>query len=393
MKKLIVFVVVVCTVLLSACGMSKTDNALFKDGLLPVKQGGEWGYINNKDKFIIEPQYISCTIFSEGLAAVQTEYGKWGYINKKGNFVIEPFECHTAGVFKDGMAAVKVKTEYKNCYGFIDKKGEFIIEPKYDYVDSIGEDGVARISITDSGGLGHYGIVNSEGQIVIDTYSDDEFGYINPFSEGMAAARKEGKLWGYINTQGNFVIEERFDIADEFSEGLACVGVRNDEDIIMYGYINTKGEFVIEPIFESGSAFKEGVARVKVEDKWCYIATDGNVLKEMDYHFVSDFSADYARVDLSDGFLDLGYINKDFDNVIDCKYAYAEDFKDDGYTVVADESKKYYVIDKSGKAITKPYDKVGFLAYDFCQEKDCYMSGQYMSTENFKLYCYKHKKD
>lgn len=393
MKKLIVFVVVVCTLLLSACGTGKTDDVLFKDGLLPVKQGGEWGYINNKDKFVIEPQYISCTQFSEGLAAVQTEYGKWGYINKKGNFVIEPFECHTAGIFKDGMAAVKVKTEYKNCYGFIDKRGDFIIEPKYDYVDTMGIDGVARISITDSGGLGHYGIVNSEGQIVIDTYSDDEFRYINPFSEGVAAARKEGKLWGYINTQGNFVIEERFDIADEFSEGLACVGVRNDEGTILYGYINTNGEIVIEPVFKAGASFCEGMARVKKDDKWCYIDTDGNILKEMDYYMVFDFNKGYARVVASDSGADKGYINTNFDNVIGCKYAYAEDFKDDGYTVVADEYKKYYVIDKSGKSITKSYDKVGLLTYDFCQEKGCYMSGHYMSTENFKLYCNEHKKD
>ena len=40
-----------------------------------------------------------------------------------------------------------------------------------------------------------------------------------PFSEGLARVRVDGK-WGYINTEGEVVIEPQFDDAGSFSKGV-----------------------------------------------------------------------------------------------------------------------------------------------------------------------------
>ncbi|GEM_PF-5375851 len=58
----------------------------YSDGLIQVKPGGKWGYINNEGKYIINPQFDWVSKFSDGLAMVSI--GKnWGYIDKDGKYV------------------------------------------------------------------------------------------------------------------------------------------------------------------------------------------------------------------------------------------------------------------------------------------------------------------
>lgn len=67
--------------------------------------------------------------------------------------------------------------------------------------------------------------------------------YVAPFMNN------EGK-WGYINTDGDVVIECKYDSAFEFDrDGYAVVGMQTDSDAseyyTIYGLINTKGEEII----------------------------------------------------------------------------------------------------------------------------------------------------
>jgi hypothetical protein len=44
-----------------------------------------WGYIDKTGKTVVNPQFISASSFSEGLAAVRIDTGKtskWGYISR-----------------------------------------------------------------------------------------------------------------------------------------------------------------------------------------------------------------------------------------------------------------------------------------------------------------------
>ena len=49
------------------------------------------------------------------------------------------------------------------------------------------------------------------------------------FADGMAAVKQNGK-WGYADTDGNLVIQPQFDLALDFSEGVAVVGHLVQED-------------------------------------------------------------------------------------------------------------------------------------------------------------------
>lgn len=65
-----------------------------------------------------------------------------------------------------------------------------------------------------------------------------QFDELYPFSEGMAAVRKDNKF-GFINTKGELVIPCQYMCAGDFSEGLACVF--KDENNMNVSFVDYKG--------------------------------------------------------------------------------------------------------------------------------------------------------
>lgn len=113
------------------------DEALaFSDGMAIVLQGKKWGYINLEGEYVIQPTFKSAFRFSEGLACVENDDGKWGYVDLKGNYVISPQFVY-AGAFVDGVAVVN--SEHK--YGIINEKGNYVTQPIYDHISAIGATG------------------------------------------------------------------------------------------------------------------------------------------------------------------------------------------------------------------------------------------------------------
>ena len=85
---------------------------------------------------------------------------------------------------------------------------------------------------------------------------------------------------GYITADGTVVnrASERasfFEDALPFSNGLAAV--KNNG---VWGYINTEGEYVIDPAFEEAGSFVGSLAAVKKGGVWCVIDKSGSVKRE-----------------------------------------------------------------------------------------------------------------
>jgi hypothetical protein len=109
----------------------------FVEGLEPMQMrwtpgttnSFKWGYLDEKGKFAVEPQFSYAQPFSEGLAAVRDvsgRYGyKYGYIDHTGKYVITP-QFDEAFAFSDGFACVGVS----NLFGYIDKSGKFVWKGK-----------------------------------------------------------------------------------------------------------------------------------------------------------------------------------------------------------------------------------------------------------------------
>ena len=123
----------------------------------------------------------------------------------------------------------------------------------------------------------------------------------------MAAVSQNDK-YGYINTQGELLIEPAWDMAYEFNDSGIAMVIEN-KDNAKIGFINEKGEYVIEPQYTACRGYGENLLTVCKNGKWGFIDVDGNTIIEPQYTDASVFSNGLANVETEE---DIGaYINKD----------------------------------------------------------------------------------
>ena len=106
---------------------------------------------------------------------------------------------------------------------------------------------------------------------------------IAPFSEGLAAVRK-GNQWGFINKDGTLIIDFRNDLhwkkdADTaksdvsgirypmFKEGRCLITKKVEDNVSVYGFIDTEGNVVIEPKFLNVYPFEDGYTTAVLFEK------------------------------------------------------------------------------------------------------------------------------
>lgn len=97
-----------------------------------------------------------------------------------------------------------------------------------------------------------------------------------------------GGQWGYIDRDGELVIEAQFDAADDFHNGLAGVEIDGS-----FGYVNADGKVVIKPEFHDAGAFSDGLAAVQIEDR----GPLGFINRQGEMVIPAQFRAGYGSVD------------------------------------------------------------------------------------------------
>lgn len=194
-------------------------------------------------------------------------------------------------------------------YGIINMKGEEIIPIQY---DKTAFDGFSKalafgkkIGETDGEEQYQYGFWDLEGHQLSDmVFSDVEaniFGYILQidgktyytisFNEGFTpfycedeeSIAEESPSFGYLDRQGRVAIKPQFSSAEPFSDGLAGVGLPNDDgDGELYGYIDTSGKMVVPAIYSAVSPFVAGLGVVTTTDgEVIVIDKQGNRIMEV----------------------------------------------------------------------------------------------------------------
>ncbi len=127
----------------------------FYDDLIPVCKDGKWGFINQKGKIAVTPQYQEVKNYYQGVALVKKN-DKWGIIKKEGLDVVSPQYAEVKD-FSDGLAAVKTSS---GLWGFIDTTGKMVISAKYSDVSSFSN-GRADVCLN-----GAWQIIDKHGKLV-----------------------------------------------------------------------------------------------------------------------------------------------------------------------------------------------------------------------------------
>jgi hypothetical protein len=104
------------------------------------------------------------------------------------------------------------------------------------------------------------------------------FSQASQFADDLCAVELDQK-WGYIDPSGAIAIEPRWQIAFEFSEGLAAVCVSNNPE--KWAYVDATGKVVVGPFAcDYACAFASGVGRVQAGARWTYVDRAGKTISK-----------------------------------------------------------------------------------------------------------------
>lgn len=348
-----------------------------------IKKGVKYGMVEYNGRKITELEYDSIKFNSTNNASIiaflREKY--WGILDFKGKTIV-PFEYDDIPTIDINCAVIGQGGKYGMC----DSIGNWIVEMKYDTIYYHYEE--STISLIEQNRC--IGIINSQNKVVTDCIYNCEYftfrsisgrtprieaphnGYIKmtkfqadaekpkqygliecetgkeviPFeyddlgdySEGLIWAEKDKKC-GYIDIQNRVIIQFKYSMAYNFSEGLAAVGERdgyynavggrwpnyrigfidkNDNTIIPFkfqpqfagtipefheglapmgvssdnywgfniGYINKEGEFEIKPIYDSAAPFRNGLGRVTRKKGEGFVNKIGEEVIPLQYDYV-----------------------------------------------------------------------------------------------------------
>ncbi|MDY3979241.1 MAG: WG repeat-containing protein [Tidjanibacter sp.] len=201
----------------------------FVDGWAAVRSGASWAYINSiglpmKSDYIrsvgtdFSSSIEAALDFSEGLAAICVD-GKWGFVDQKGKTVIEP-QYSDVNSFNDGAAAVVKGGKM----GYIDRYNNVVIPIKYSGAGYFSLDG-AVVRDPESGLCG---FISPDGLKLSAFRYNDCF----PYKGGYAAVSVEGR-WGFIDAVGRTAVKPHYDWVDwKVEEGMAVVSANNKYGVI-----------------------------------------------------------------------------------------------------------------------------------------------------------------
>ena len=229
----------------------------FCDGLATISVDGREGFIDVCGQIVIEPQFDSANSFSHGFAVVRLRNSghkeRW-YINKSGKKVFGPFQ--NALDFAEDWAAV-VKDERTV---FIDINGNTVIElPHFVWARRFSE-GLAAIKVGTRSALGKsnadlvFGYVDRTGALVIEPIFDEAYA----FNQNRAVVVVKER-YGVIDSDGTFVVRPQYDFADSVRD--SRIRFKKDE---FYGFLDGDGNLAIPPCYKVANNFSEGIACVCV---------------------------------------------------------------------------------------------------------------------------------
>jgi len=188
---------------------------------------------------------------------------------------------------------------------------------------------------------GKYGFIDRNGNVVI----QPQFQGVYDFSDGLAKIYVGGKFdTAYIDETGKIVIKPQFDIGSNFSEGFAWIGFNKDKteykvgNLTLYnsggshsfnydiGFIDKSGKFITKPIFSFAGDFSEGLAFVRTkENKFGFIDKTGKFAIEPKFDWADNFSEGLALVFVNGKY---GFIDKTGKMIIKPQFTKAESFSE-----------------------------------------------------------------
>lgn len=190
------------------------------------------------------------------------ENDKFGLINKKGNILIKNKYEYLEYAFDDYFIATESEK-----VGIINVEDKTLIEFKYDIIQKVKDKNAFQAIISNQNIIDMYNnkvvkqlsmnnavLYTTENYIKLLSdkdmkYLDNEGNLINNkeiFTENSILSYAKNGKWGFIDKEGNTIVEAKYDMVTEFNDyGFAGIYLDNK-----WGVVNEKGEIIVEPSYK-----------------------------------------------------------------------------------------------------------------------------------------------
>ncbi len=121
--------------------------------LISAQKEGDWGYVNEKGKMMIDYQYSNALSFENGTALVEMS-PLWGVINENGESIVEPIYESLSYINDTLLLAKRMGT-----YGLISTKGDTILNFYYVSIEPIDEQ---VVEVEEGGRVYFFNLISSE---------------------------------------------------------------------------------------------------------------------------------------------------------------------------------------------------------------------------------------
>lgn len=251
------------------------------------------GYIDNRGQEVIalRPE-IHSTHFSENLAQYGRDNRHIGFIDYKGDYIIEPeFEYAVDEQVSLGFSQNIAAVAKNNQWIYIDRNGNDLLGLCFKVARRF-QDGYALVCNADSTTvLPKLHFINQSGQ-TLETIPCEINLSAQGFRNGLSLVKPKVKktdnainLFGFINTSGELSFKKLFAHASGFHEDVCIVR----EDGRKFGVINNEGEYILDPQYDDLKYLNFGTAPFKKDNLWGLINISGDIILEPTFHFIDSF--------------------------------------------------------------------------------------------------------
>lgn len=261
----------------------------FGSWYIPVSNGETWGYIQADGDLFLNYKYEQALPFSGSYAVVKLD-GVYTLIDTSGNKIAI-----------DGYELDDVTTMNENRIVGI-KNGKYYLFNLY--FEPILNEGFEEICLSGNGIVavktgGMWGLYTSSMEPITEHIFNDivinSKGWL--FGGGNATV-KDAAGYYVIDEGGNALFEKRFERLKGCENGLVAAQGENGD----WGFINGQGEYIIEPQYQDAITFSHDLGLVKYAGKWGYINRYNNMVIEAEFEQAFPFMNGMALVEDTPGF-------------------------------------------------------------------------------------------
>lgn len=215
------------------------ESAYMSSGLMCVKQGEKYGFIDYNGNLIIPYNYKHSKSFEHGYVGLSDEHGS--YILTPDTKTIARFSGDYSSIYpldyyEDGtLFVLHQDTDNGFKHALVNTDGEFILSCEYEDIKIFYGCGLIAVKKTDK-----WGFADVHGNLKIPyRYEDTAFHFQNNY----IACKKDGK-WGVIDTSGLELIPFKYDLIDQ--NGIFARTKIGDR----FGAIGPDAKVVFEPRYD-----------------------------------------------------------------------------------------------------------------------------------------------